>query len=106
MSEEIDLTAMHELLAMLGKMIAEEEANVRQRLDRLSQYDDPYIEDQMRREWAQFHLRIKPIQEQQEYILKQLAQIAACKPPKPMLFKKGEYVLIAGYDDYGDSPAG
>lgn len=80
-----DLSPSQELLADLGKRIAEEEAVVRQRLDRLSQYDDPYIEDQMRREWSQFHMRIKPMQQQQDYILKLLAQIEACKPPRPML---------------------
>lgn len=74
-----------ELLADIGKRIAEEEAAVRQRLDRLSQYDDPYIEDQMRREWSQFHARIEPMRQEQEYVLKQLTQIEACKPPKTMI---------------------
>lgn len=77
-----------DLLADLAKRIAEEEASVRQRLDRLSQYDDPYIEDQMRREWAQFHARIEPMRKEQEYILRQLVQIEVCKTPGPMIVPK------------------
>jgi len=80
-----DLSPIQELLALLGRQIEEEEIKVRERIDRLSQYDDPYIEDQMRREWAQFHLRIQPLMDQREYIIKQLVAIEACKPPSPWL---------------------
>lgn len=80
-----DLTPVQELLADLGKQIAEEEIKVRERVDRLAQYDDPYIEDQMRREWAQFHARIEPLQRQQRYILNQLAQIEALNMPLPIV---------------------
>jgi hypothetical protein len=83
-----DLSPAQELLALLGKQIAEEEAAVRQRLDRLSQYDDPYIEDQMRREWAQFHMRIQPLLDQREYVIKQLVTIEATKPPAPILLPR------------------
>lgn len=80
-----DLSPVHELLAMLGTQIAEEEIKVRERIDRISQYDDPRIEDAIKDEWNQFHLRIKPLQEQQEYIIKQLVTIEAAKPPAPIL---------------------
>jgi hypothetical protein len=76
------------LLADLGRRIAEEEATVRQRIDRLSRHDDPYIEDQMRREWEQFHKRIEPMRQEQEHFLKLLVEIEACKPPAPIIIER------------------
>lgn len=80
-----DLSAVHELLANLNRMIAEDEAATKERIDRLSQYDDPYIEDQMRREWSQFNARVEPIRRQREAIIKQLADLEALKPLPPVL---------------------
>lgn len=75
----------HELLAMLGKMIADEEAKVMELTQRRTYHSDPDIDRWISREWSEFRLRVEPMRKQQEYILKQLAQIEACKPPKPMV---------------------
>lgn len=66
-----------ELLADLGRRIQEEENKVRERIDRLSQYDSPGIEDEIREAWHQFRACIKPMQDEQQDILKQLATIEA-----------------------------
>ncbi len=84
-----DLSLVQELLADLGKQIAEEEAKVRERIDRISQHDDLGIEDEIREEWNLFHMHIKPMREQQEYILKQLATLENMKRPAPMVMPAG-----------------
>jgi hypothetical protein len=77
-----------ELLALLGKQIEEEEMKVRERVDRIAQYDDPGIEDAIRDEWHRFHLSIKPLQEQREYIIKQLVTIEAANRPAPIVLPR------------------
>ena len=82
--------AAHELLAMLGKMIADEEAKVRELTMQRTYHQDPDIDRWINREWNEFYLRVEPLRQQQEYIIKQLATIEACKPPKPIVLVNGE----------------
>jgi hypothetical protein len=83
-----DLSPTQELLADLGRQIAEEEIKVRGRIDRISEYDDPDVEDTIREEWHQFHLRIRPMLEQREYVIKQIVTIEACKPLPVMILPR------------------
>lgn len=83
-----DLKSVHELLAMLGKMIADEEAKVIELTNHRTYHHDPDIDRWIRREWNEFYLRVEPIRKQQEHIIKQLVQIESCKPPAPMILPK------------------
>jgi hypothetical protein len=81
----IEPNSAHELLAMLGKMIADERANVMELTHNRTYHSDPDIDRWIRREWNEFYLRVEPLRRQQEHILKQLAEIENMKPPKPMV---------------------
>jgi hypothetical protein len=81
-----DLSPVQELLALIGKQIAEEEIKVRERVGRLSH--DPELGDEIREEWHKYHLRIQPLLDQREYIIKQLVTIEAAKPPVPILVSR------------------
>jgi hypothetical protein len=81
---------VQELLADLGKRIAEEEIKVRERINRITHMANPAdVEDQIREEWHKFHLAIKPMEEHRDYVIKQLVQIEACKPPAPIVMPAG-----------------
>lgn len=75
-----DLSLTNELLANIDRQIAEEEAQVRERIHRLCRHDDHDSRLRTRDEWHQFNLRIKPLRNERDHIVKQLAAIEACKP--------------------------
>jgi hypothetical protein len=85
-----DVDAAHELLAMLGKMIDDERAKVMELTQHRTYHSDPDIDRWINREWSEFRLRVEPMRKQQEYIVKQLAAVEACKPPSPMLVSAEE----------------
>lgn len=81
-----------ELLFDLSKRIALEEAAVRERIKRVAYGADPAdVEDEIREEWHKFHLATKPLQDQQQELIKHLVQIEACKPPAPVVVPAGSY---------------
>lgn len=89
-----DLAPAHELLADLGKRIAEEELKVRERIDRITHYAHPDdVQDQVREEWNRFHRAIEPMQRQREYVIKQLAIIEAAKILGPIVVPNSHVVI-------------
>lgn len=81
----MSIDSARELLADLGKRIAEEEAAVRERVDRISGYDYPHAKEAIRDEWEQFNLRIAPMHREREHVIKLIVDAEACKPPAPMV---------------------
>jgi uncharacterized protein YhaN len=79
-----EMSPAQELLADLGTRIAEEEAKVMKKIDRLSQYETD-AQYEIQQAWDKFQMQVEPMRRQQEYILKKLAQIEACKPPVPVV---------------------
>ncbi|MGJ4953079.1 hypothetical protein [Bradyrhizobium sp. HKCCYLS20291] len=81
---------VQELLDQLGCQLAEEELNVRQKVDRAIALGNT---EAARHAWAVFHGRVEPIRAEIDYIIRQLAAIEACRAaPAPMIFQGGDLV--------------
>lgn len=80
-----DLSPAHELIADLDRRVAEEEAKVRERIDRLRHYAGPDTEDEIREAWGRFNMSVEPMRRQRDYVIKQLATIEAMKIPAPIV---------------------
>lgn len=83
-----DLSATHELLALIGLQIQGEETKLRERIDRLRQDDDPRNEDLVRDASDRFRQSIQPLVDQREHIIKQIVTIEACKPLPVMILPR------------------
>ena len=81
-----DLGPAHEFLAMITAEIAKEQDEVRGRIDRLRELDGSReaIED----EWYRSGLRLRPLFDQRDHIVKQLVAIEACKQLPPIVVPK------------------
>jgi hypothetical protein len=78
-----DLSSAHELIADLDRRIVQEETKVREKVDRLKNYDD--AEDEIREIWGRFQMAVEPMRRQRNYVIKQLATIEAMKAPMPIV---------------------
>jgi hypothetical protein len=81
---------VRELLDDLARRIAQEEADVRERIKRIEYMADPNdVKDQIREEWHKFQLRVKPMQDEQRFVIKQLVRIKSMEAPAPMVVPEG-----------------
>lgn len=83
-----NLSAAHELLALIAKQVLDEESNLREQIDRLREDDDPRNEDLAREASNRFRQSVQPLLDQRDYIITQLATIEACKPAPVMILPR------------------
>lgn len=86
MSDDLpNVTLAREMFAMLEKMIADDRSDTWERTRRLREQDDPAVNRWIEEEWSLFRLRVRPMRDQQDYILKQLVELENMKRPVPIL---------------------
>ncbi len=85
---------VQEMLDKLGCQLAEEELNVRQKVDRAVALGN---EEAASHAWSVFHDRVAPIRAEINHIIRQLAAIEAMKPrPVVIVLDQGEALAAFG----------
>lgn len=83
-----DLTATHELLALIRSQITNEEKKLRDLVNRLRSAPDDRTEVRLQEANDNFRRSIEPLLQQRQHILDQLAAIEACKPLPTVLLPR------------------